>query len=280
MALDTTARKTLREVVGRSIVVCYKEDVGQLLDALDAEGLAPIEQRGSYTSDELKLSGNTRAFINHRAAWRIAAAETGYTIICEADFVPCAGMGGLPVFWPLERRLAWGYLYQGSPRLLSIIGENRYLRGHCAPFVGYVINADMAKLLLEYFDAEIAEHGHQYYFSFDAHMQWWVMGHGAEAYIPLHHYGEHGGMPNPEHARIGQLRLSGAHHADNLAGPLAFRPQYAEGSYLKFLQVRAISRALGLLRLLSGRWIIDTNVYPRDWRQTLAMYAVGLRRLM
>jgi hypothetical protein len=82
-----------------------------------------------------------------------AATHDGYTLICEADFVPCLRMGSLPVFWPLRDLLAWGYLYQGSPRLLALIRteDGCFLRGHCAPLVCYVINAPVARLFLEFF---------------------------------------------------------------------------------------------------------------------------------
>jgi hypothetical protein len=133
--------------------------------------------------------------------------------------------------------------------------------------------------MLRFFDLEIAKYGTETYFTFDAHLQWWVMGQGAEAYIPLRHYGEHGGLPNPEHATLGLLTRAGRHRADNLARPLAFLPQYCAGSRMKLLRERAIARAFGWARLFAGRWIANTNVYPRKLRHTARMYWVGFRRL-
>jgi hypothetical protein len=210
----------------------------------------------------------------------MASENWGYTMICEADFVPCAQLGSLPVFWPIEKPLAWGYLYQGSPRLLSVVGKERFLRGHCAPTVAYVINSQVAKILLRFFDHEMNQYNPHSYFTWEAHLQWWVMGQGGEAYIPLKHYGEHGGAPNSEHMKFGREARGGRHRADNLASPLAFRPGYARNSWLDFVIERAGARALGWARLLTGRWIIDTNVYSRDWLDTINMQMIGVRRLL
>ena len=51
--------------------------------------------------------------------------------------------------------LAWGYLYQGSPRLLALIGSQPFLRGHTAPLVAYVINQGVAEIFLWYYEGEL-----------------------------------------------------------------------------------------------------------------------------
>jgi hypothetical protein len=56
-------------------------------------------------------------------------------------------------------------------------------------------------------------------------------------------------------------------------------PDYAEGSYIKFLIERCKSRALGWARLLSGRWIEKTNVYQLSPMTKVRMYLIGARRL-
>jgi hypothetical protein len=262
------------------LIVAYKEDVSELEAQLTANDLRPTVLRGVYTPDELRLPANTRTFMNHRNAWRIAASNPGYTLICEADFVPCQSIGTLPVFWPLDRPFAWGYLYQGSPRLLSLVGSEPYLRGQCAPLVAYIVNAQVAEVMLRFFEHAMAAHDDGGYFTFDAHLQWWVMGEGAEAYIPPRHYGEHGGTPNTEHRMRGRLSRSGRHRADNLARPLAFLPQYAAGSRHAYWRERVEARAYGWARLFSGRWIVDTNAYTRDMTRTTRMYLIGARRLL
>jgi hypothetical protein len=217
--------------------------------------------------------------MNHYEAWRRTAGSEGYMLICESDFVPCVDLGSLPTFWPLQNPLAWGYLYQGSPRLLALIGSEPFLRGHVTPLVAYVINGAVAEILIRFYHNELILHDPTHYWTFDAHLQWFAMGQGAEAYIPFRHYGDHGGLPNPEHAQLGGLSRSGAHRADNLANGLLFLPDYAKGSYVKFFIERCKNRALGWARLVSGRWIETTNVYTLSPMTRAKMYLVGARRL-
>jgi len=271
---------TLGSVVQRSYILCYKENVDQVFDTLRAEGLNPSVSRATYTEAEQQYAKNTRTFMNHASVWKLAAEQPGYTLICESDFVPCKSLAAKPTFWPLTNPMAWGYLYQGSPRLLALVSDEQFLRGHCAPLVAYVINRDVAKILLRYFEFEMNEYDPKSYFTFDAHLQWWLMGQGAEAYIPLKHFGEHGGLPNAEHKTFGRLSRAGRHRADNLAGPLAFLPQYAEGSRRRFALERLEARALGWARLFWGRWVQVTNAYDLTKADKLRMYAVGLQRLL
>ncbi len=271
--------RTLSDVIARSCILAYREDVSALETALASERLNPFVQRPTYTDEEMTYARCARTFINHRLAWQRAAAEDGYTLICESDFVPCRGIGGFEVFWPTDDPLAWGYLYQGSPRLLALAGSGQLLRGHCAPLVAYVVNAPVARILGDFFDDEMGRYDPHRYFTFDAHLQWFAMRHGAKAFIPARHYGEHGGLPNPEHAAAG-VPWSGQHRADNLMAPLHFRPQYARGSGLRFLATRLFGRMLGIGRFLTNRWIIDTDAYDNGVADKIRMMAVGLRRLL
>ncbi len=268
----------LSSVIGRSIVVCYEEDTRLLMRALAREGLGPVESRASYDDVELTYSRSHRCFMNHRNAWRSALESDDYTLICESDFVPCRGLGEFPIFWPPANPLAFGYLYQGSPRLLWVSPEG-YLRAHVSPTVAYVINARVACLLLEFFDEETRGRSPRDYLTFEAHLQWWAMGRGAEAYIPARHYGEHGGFPQPEHRAAGVVTRA-AHRADNLRGRLAFRPQYSKGDVGALSRARAYARLLGWARLLFGRWVIRTDAYDLRAVDVVRMYLVGFRRLL
>ena len=275
-------RGTLENVVTQSIIICHNERIDELYQTLTKENLNPIVQRARYcTTTEIRDSKTFKCFCGHRDSWKAAVKTKGYTLICEADFVPCLGLGRLQIFWPLEKSLAWGYLYQGSPRLLSR-SERGHFRGHAAPLVAYVINSDVAKIFLRFFDYEMAQYNRSDYITFDAHLQWWAMGQGAEAYIPLRHYGEHGGNPQPEHrifgVRLVGERRGGVHRADNLQGPLAFLPLYANGSRISFISQRMIARGYGWARLLCGRWI--SNGYSGNRWDTLRMYGIGLWRLL
>lgn len=272
---------TLRDVVERVIVLAYKENVDPLMAALAEEGLDASLQRIVYSERELEFARNSRTFLNHRLAWEKAAEASGYTLICESDFVPCRGMADFPVFWPSDDANAWGYLYQGSPRLLALFGgKSEYLRAHVNPLVAYVVNAHVAKVMLQYFDWASGAYDLKQYFSFDSHLQWFTMSKGAASFMPLRHYGEHGGLPNKEHGAVAKLSRDGEHHADNLMGPLRFLPQYAAGSRNKYRLVRLKSHLLGFGRLLSGRWIEPTNVYEFTTRERLRAYVLGLARLL
>jgi hypothetical protein len=266
-------------VIGRSYVLSYRENVDPLLRALETEELNPTVLRAEYSELEATYARQVRTFLAHHSAWRRARAHPDYTLICEADFVPCAGIGAMPTFWPLEDPKAWGYLYQGSPRLLALLGAQPFLRGHCAPLVAYVVNAEVADVLCRFFDYEMSRNDPTNYIPFDSHLQWWAMGRGCSAYIPLKHYGEHGGVPNPEHKKQGVPR-AGRHRADNLATGLHFLPQYSLDSRLRYLAVRAHSRLLGILRLFTNKWIRETNVYHNDFAARVRMFMIGARRLL
>ena len=262
-----------------TIILAYKEDVSSLEAALREEGFAPQTQRATYTESELKYSKQSRCFMNHKSAWERAAVTEGYTLICESDFVPCIGLGQFPVFWPANDQRAWGYLYQGSPRLFALVGSPPWFRGHCAPLVAYVVNATVARELLGFFEHELTQYSLHDYFTFDAHLQWFLMGKDCRAYIPLRHYGEHGGIANQEHRAFG-LSRGGEHHADNLQGRLHFLPQYAGQSKIRFHGTRLKYRILGWLRLFSGRWIVKTHVYEVSLATRIRMMAWGIARLL
>jgi hypothetical protein len=215
----------------------------------------------------------------HFSAWQRAMEHEGYTLICEADFVPCKELASFPTFWPQADPAAWGYLYQGSPRILALIGREKYLRGHAAPLVAYVVNARVAKILCDVFRAEMAERDPKIFFPFDGLLQWSAMGRGGHAFIPMKHYGEHGGRANREHGAHSVAR-AGEHRADTLAGSLYFLPQYCDGSLLTYARVRVRERLYGFGRLAIGKWISRTNVYPTGLNDQIAMMAVGLKRLL
>ena len=270
---------TLGEVVRQSYVLAYTENVDLLVDALAKEKLNPTVIRASYTDVEKTYSRTVRTFMAHLAAWRRAAEHEGWTLICEADFVPCLGLASFPTFWPADEPLAWGYMYQGSPRVMALIGPERYLRGHCAPLVAYVVSPQVAKLLCECFDFEMRGRDPTEFFSFDGALQWSAMGRGCSAFISPTHYGEHGGKANPEHGLNG-VRRAGEHRADVLAGPLYFLPQFCDGQRWRYWYTRVRERLLGFARLVSGRWIVKAGSYPYDFRSKLEMMGVGLRRLL
>ena len=270
---------SLGEAVGQSYVLAYTENVDALVAALEKEKLNPTVLRAAYSEEEKTYSRTVRTFMSHLSAWQRAAQHEGFTLICEADFVPCRGLGSFPTFWPADEPLAWGYMYQGSPRLIALVGPERYLRGHCAPLVAYVVSPEVAKRLCDCFEAGMQGRDPREFFPFDGGLQWAAMGRGCKAFISPTHYGEHGGKANPEHGAQG-VRRAGEHRADTLAGPLYFLPQYCEGSRWRYWYTRVRERLLAFARLATGRWIERAGSYPYDLSSRLEMMAGGLKRLL
>ena len=266
----------LIDVVQDAVIVAYREDVSPLQQTLSDGGFSVHVQRGQYTGPELAFHANFRCFMNHKAVWRRASQSSGWTLIMEADFVPCVGFHALPVPVPDTQTpgVKWAYLYVSAGKALWREGE--FLRGHHVCPVCYLVTPTVARMLLSFWDEETAKRGVGNYYPYDAHMQWSVMRQGGEAYLPARSYGEHGGLPNPEHQARGVVSRSGVHRADVLAAPLAFLPPYARGSRWRYLQQRAVARVLSLARWVLGRWVI--RPWPPRARGDLRLYWLGLKR--
>lgn len=274
----------LRSLVRRTIILAYREDTTELERCLAAEGFAPEIQRATYTPQEQTYSRTIRCLLNHLAAWRLAAATAGHTLVVEADFVPCRGLAALPAPFDPNRHgpLTWAFLYGGGPRFLRV-EEGPFIMGHAACPVALLISPEVAVHLVAFAERIMRETPDlTAYSQWDTTFQWQIMGSGARCYVPLRHYGEHGGLPNPEHnaisaglvARLGVLQN---HHAECLAGPLAFLPPYARGSRLRFLRTRALAKLVGFGRLLSGRVVALESSTVAQRRRA---YWLALRRLI
>ena len=278
-AIDT-GQPSLRACVERVVVVAYREDTGQLQAAMEREGFAEVfVQRAIYTGEEQAYSRNFRCFMNHRDAWRKAAGRSGWTLIMEADFVPCAGFGSMrvPVPQPESPGMKWAFLYTAAPRIFWV-ETCGFLRGHQSTAVCYLVTGAVAAKLLLFWDDEVRRHGMGSYFPFDAHLNWTLMGMGCEAYFPIRSYGEHGGVPNPEHGEKGVASNDGRHRADVLAGPLAFLPPYAAGSRAKYVLVRIGARIKSIGRLLLGKWLVRVQVSDPPPEQLLRPIWTGIKR--
>ena len=110
----------------------------------------------------------------------------------------------------------------------------------------------VAELLLVFFEEELRRDPLGGYSSWDSEIGYWLKDRGIESYIPYRHYGEHGGIGNPEHAKVG---LGRAHRADALYGPLAFTPTYAGESIIGYWRTRLWARAWGIGRLTVGHFL-------------------------
>jgi hypothetical protein len=262
---------TLRSTSAGVLIVAHNEDTTILRKTLIAEGFDVEEVRGPYTQEQLRYSAIMRCLVNHANAWRIAAQRKKPTLIVEADFVPVKGFGGLPVPMPPEK---WSnniaYLYSVGPQIWDLAG-NQCARGHGGGMVASLIPPKVASLLLEFFSEEVAAVPIGAYSSFDTKVGFWLNARGVETYIPYRHYGEHGGIGNPEHATMG---LGRPHRADVLQGKLAFTPTYARRSALRYWKTRARARMWGILRLVSGRYL-TWHDFRRGDAISMIRFAIG-----
>ena len=261
------------DLVKRTIIVAYREDTSALEQALQAEGLIPEVQRPTYTQEQMRYSRTIRCLLNHSAAWRKAAETPGCTLVVEADFVPCSGLAALPAPFNPARHgpLAWAFLYAGGPRLLDV-SEAPFLQGHASCPVALLVSPGVAPHLVAFAERLLRETPDlAAYSQWDTIFQWHIMGSGARCYMPWRHYGEHGGLPNPEHnstsaGLVARLGLAGNHHAECLMGPLAFLPPYAQGSRGRFLRTRLVAKLVGLGRACSRRVVPPDQPMPPQLR--------------
>lgn len=285
------SQPSLSVSVVQCVVVAYREDTAELERVLSREGFSPRVLRPAYTPEELGYSRTIRCLLNHATAWHLAAAAPGLTLITEADFVPCAGFGELPLpFDPVRHgEKAWAFLYAGGPRFFQILADGT-LQGHAACPVAYVVSPTVARWLVDYVRDELQRQGDLTQYSlWDTQFQWHLMGRGALCFLPWRQYGEHGGAPNPEHQRagvgvakrlrpLGLLGLGRNHHADVLAAPLTFLPAYARGSRWRLWLTRAEAKTVGWLKLFTGRMVLIQS--PKPWRERLRLHVACARRLV
>jgi hypothetical protein len=261
----------LRSVSSGVLIVAHRENTTWLRNALLAEGFSVEEVRGPYTSEQLRFSAIMRCLVNHSNAWRIAAKRTLPTIVVEADFIPVKGFGDLPAPVPQDRTAdGLGYLYSVGPQIWDLAGVG-IARGHGGGSVALLIPPGVASLLLQFCDEELNANPLGKYSPFDTRIGYWLMKRGVESFIPYRHYGEHGGIGNPEHRTA---KLGRPHQADALEGKLAFLPGYADGSVLKFWRTRLKARIWGLLRLFSGR-LLAWHDFARSDRLQMLKFVVG-----
>jgi len=256
---------SLRQTVGTTYIIAYKENTQQLETSLRVEGL-PCEvlrqvwQEGYETYARIYL-----AMLNHLSAWRRIARSDGIALVVEADFVPVQGIGHLPLpFDPSHSDVGMAWIYTCAPQIYTVSCEG-YAQGFSTSMVAYLITPAAAQSLVE-----MAESIHQSeqvgtYINWDSGIEEFLRKRGLRSFVPFRNYGEHGGRPNPEHQQHGLSRM---HRADVLYGKLAFMPYYAfEGdvpptmndaslkSHLHYVGARLYARTKGIGRLLLGKFL-------------------------
>ncbi|MGB5771412.1 MAG: LPS biosynthesis glycosyltransferase, partial [Crocosphaera sp.] len=132
------------------------------------------------------------------------------------------------------------------------VSEKGYASGYSTSMVAYLISPQSAKFLIDFSEQITEKYGSINYSSWDSEIDGFLRSHHFKNYIPFRNYGEHGGIPNPEHGKNG---LSSTHRADVLYRKLGFMPTYAAESYLKFYLTRSYSRLKGIGRLFVGKFL-------------------------
>lgn len=270
-------RDTIKQHVEQVYVVAYREDTRLLEAALRQEGLPYTVLRATYSGEQLEYSRTVRCLLNHKEAWTRCLQHKGLCMVVEADFVPVVGLAKLPLPFDIDKKeRAWGWCYAGGPRLYEF-DEKGFARGHAACPVATILGAETAKVLIEFAEHELETHDPREWSGWDCAIQHYALSRGIQSFIPYRNYGEHGGLPNPEHTAHG---ISPGHQAEALWGRLYFLPMYAKGSKTRYLYFRAHAKMKGFARILAGRFVEPGLLKALPLRLRVRYLAFGVARLL
>ena len=245
-----TSALRLVDCIGQTLVLAHREDTTQLVSTLSAAGCDCTVLRQTHQPAYAAYARSYLCLLNHRRAWEQALTQDQPTLIVEADFVPVTNLGELPPpFDPSDPHLGIAWLYTCAPQIYTI-SDGGYAAGYSTSMVAYVVTAQSAALLLALADDVTQDPGPTAYSPWDSGIEYYLRDRNLTNYVPWRNYGEHGGLPNPEHR---QNRLSPNHRADVLYGPLAFAPAYSTAESVG--RARAYARMKGLGRLLLNKYL-------------------------
>jgi hypothetical protein len=210
--------------LGSTVILAYREPTDRLETTLNQAGCRCTVLRQTHQPGYDTYARSYLCLLNHRQAWALATQSAQPTLIVEADFVPVQNFGQLPPpFDPSDSDLGIAWLYTCAPQVYSM-RDRTYALGYSTAMVAYVVTAHSARLLMALADQIAVDPGPTAYSPWDSGIEYYLRDRNLRNYVPFRNYGEHGGLPNPEHQ---QNRLSKVHRADVLYGPLAFVPLYA-----------------------------------------------------
>ncbi|MEO1593557.1 MAG: LPS biosynthesis glycosyltransferase [Cyanobacteria bacterium J06632_22] len=240
----------LVDCIGETLILAYREDTTSIVESLTAAGCRCTVLRQAHQPEYADYARSYLCLLNHRQAWVQALQSDRPTLIVEADFVPVSNFGELPPpFDPGRDDLGIAWLYTCAAQIYTL-AQGGYAQGYSTAMVAYVVTARSAQLLLDLADDIAQKPGPTAYSPWDSGIEYYLRDRNLVNYVPWRNYGEHGGLPNPEHR---QNRLSATHRADVLYGPLAFTPAY--GTAESMLGARAYARLKGLGRLLLNKYL-------------------------
>ena len=240
------------EYVDKAYIVWNGEDITGLTNCLSGENIQVEVIRRDYTQEELSMPGAIRCLLNHSNCWRKIADSAKPGLVIEADFVPCRRFGSLEVpFDPSLDVPTLAYLYAIGPVIYHYDGNGGFF-GHSAGTVAYIITPAAASAWLELLEnhKKLCDFNHYYQWEVEMPRQLWHQ-KGVRSYISSKSYGEHGGIPNPEHKNNG---FTSWHQADSLIGPLSFMPAYAKGKSCRYIFFRARSRVRYMYKFFAGKY--------------------------
>ncbi|MEM8611402.1 MAG: LPS biosynthesis glycosyltransferase [Cyanobacteria bacterium P01_H01_bin.105] len=253
--------------IGQTFVLAYQENTEQLATFLSHAGCHIEVLRQIHRADYTHYSRSYLCLLNHRKAWERATLSEQPTLIVEADFVPVANFAKLPPpFDPDDKKMGIAWLYTCASQIYNITDQG-YAQGYSTAMVAYVVTQRSAWQLIELAAAVEANPGPETYTPWDSGIEYYLRDRNFHNYVPWRNYGEHGGIPNPEHQ---QNNLSTTHRADVLYGPLAFEPPYK-----KVLQERAYGRVKGLGRLLLNKYLRGPVIRDSAQPARLLRFAIG-----
>jgi hypothetical protein len=273
-------RKNLIEMTDQVFVVAHKEDTTSLESVLSAQGFLVKVQRGPYSSDQEKYSSAVKCLINHANVWRRVKESRKTAIVVEADFVPVKNFSTRVSPLPDDKEdltVGFAWLYSAGSILYGFDGRN-FPHGHGNTTCAYMLAPHVADYLLKFFEREMSGIKEGQYAQWETYLGIYLRKeHEVLNYIPVYQYGEHGGIPQPEHSAN---KVRSWHQADVLIDELAFMPLYAKGSkFLYFIyRGRAILRAWARLFLL--RFYDPRCVNKDSSRGKVAMGWFSVARLL
>ncbi len=265
--------------IGQTFVIAYKEPTEQLTAALALAGFDCSVLRQVHQSGYETYSPSFLCLLNHRSAWELALRSQKPTLIVEADFVPVKTLATLPPpFDPADSDLGIAWLYTCAAQVYSVLdlSSGQYAQGYSTSMVAYVITAKSARLLIDLAAQVEKDPGPRAYSPWDSGIEYHLRNRALHNYVPFRNYGEHGGVPNPEH---GKNKLSKAHRADVLYGALSFAPMYATATgwvnYGQWLKGRSYGRIKGLARLLMLKYLRGEVVRKSSQGKRLIVWAIA-----
>lgn len=266
--------KPLIQVIGQVFIIAHREPTHQLELVLAKEGFRFQTLRQAFQPEHNTYSRSYLCLLNHRQAWEKIAQSHQPCLILEADFVPVVGFGQLPLpFDSTKTDTGVAWLYTCAPQVYSV-SEEGYAEGFSASTVAYIVTPQAAKALIHLADTVQHQVGPTNYSAWDSQIDTFLRQQQLRNYIPFRNYGEHGGLPNPEHRKNG---LSSSHRADTLYNRLAFQPLYAvadQGGNWAFFRTRMHARLKGLARLLMGRFVRPAVLQGSSVPMRLVSFAI------